>query len=309
MKTSIDWLTFRTQTNPFESLEKMRSMFGTAGDLVTLETGLKGMDGWLRAAELRIVDIVIGRVDYDGASQRGWVRFNLTGEGCAWVQDWAAAAGLFYTLERAEIRRLDIALTTYRGEVTHDMVIAAHAANQFISGGRQPHYRLIGGSDPRAGKTIYVGKREGSSKMLRCYEKGFQLLSQLPETFRAGCTHIEGHEVEKIYRVEVEFKANDKIIPWTAFEARDEFFSGAYPFCAALLPGVESHKLPSVPPDFGPVAKLETSLDHCRRAYGAILRAAVLAHGGDEVKVFKRILSAEPSMALIDAGVLTVNHL
>ncbi len=85
MKTTIDWLCFRTQSNPFETLEKMRPMFGTAFDLVTLNTGLQGKDGWLRAAEIKMVDITLGRIDYDGESQRGWVRVNLTGIGCDWV--------------------------------------------------------------------------------------------------------------------------------------------------------------------------------------------------------------------------------
>lgn len=307
MKTTVDWLCFRTQSNPFETIEKMRPMFGTAFDLVTLNTGLQGKDGWLRAAEIKMVDITLGRIDYDGESQRGWVRVNLTGVGCEWVQDWKAAEGLVHTLKQAEIKRLDVALTTFNGEVTHEMVIAAHTEGKFSSGGRQPHYRVLGGSDPRAGKTIYVGKREGSNKMLRCYEKGFEMLSKVPESIRAGCTHIDGMDVEKIYRVEVEFKANDKVIPWTALTGRDEVFAGSYPFCADLLPGVQIKKFQTIP-DFGPLAKLETSLDHCRRAYGGILRAAVLAHGGDEEKVFQRILSRDPSRALIDAGVLTVSH-
>lgn len=308
MKTTIDWLCFRTQSNPFETLEQMRSMFGTAGYLVELKTGLPGKDGWLRAAEISMAgDISMGRIDYDGESQRGWTRVNLTGEGCGWVQDWKAAEGLVDRLKQAEIKRLDVALTTYQGEVTHDMVIAAHAENKFSSGGRQPHYRVIGGSDARAGQTVYVGKREGSNKMLRCYEKGFEMLSQVPESMRRTVTHINGEQVEKIYRVEVEFKANDKIIPWPSLTGRDEVFVGAYPFCAELLPGVQVKKFPSMP-DFNPLVKLETSLDHCRRAYGGILRAAVLAHGGDVEKVFNRILSREPSRALIEAGVLTVEH-
>jgi hypothetical protein len=33
-----------------------------------------------------------------------------------------------------------------------------------------------------------------------------------------------------------------------------------------------------------------------------------MAHGGDESKVMKRIMSETPSRALIEAGVLTVDH-
>ena len=308
MKTTVDWLTFRTQSNPFEVLEKLRPLFGTAGDLLTFRAGIKGKDGWLRAGELSMAgDIALGRIDYDGESQRGWVRINLTGEGCAWVQDWDAAVRLPEVLAGAEIKRLDIALTTYAGEVTHDMVIEAHGRTEFSSGGRQPHYRVIGGSDPRAGRTIYVGKRAGSDKMLRCYEKGFEMLTRIPESVRATVSHINGQRVEQIYRVELELKAENKVIGWSAITERDSVFAGAYPFCAALLPGVEHVKLEPFS-TIKPVFAMETALDHCRRAYGGIIRAALLAHGGDVEKVLERISSATPSRALIEAGVLTCEH-
>lgn len=308
MKTTVDWLTFRTRANPFKVLESMRPLFGTAGDLLTLRTGLKGKDGWLRAAELSMAgDINLGRIDYDGDSQRGWVRINLTGEGCGWVQDWRAAEALPDALGEAEIKRLDIALTTYGGEVTHDMVLAAHDRGEFSSGGRQPHYRVIGGSDPRAGRTIYVGKRAAADKMLRCYEKGFELLTHLPESMRAGVSHINGCPVDQIYRVELELKAETKHIRWQSIGQRDEVFAGAYPFCASLMPGVAHVKLETFP-DFKPVVAMETALDHCRRAYGGIIRAAILAHGGDAEKVLERIAATAPSRALIEAGVLTCAH-
>lgn len=309
MKTTVDWLTFRTKSDPFEILEKLRPLFGTASDLLTLRTGIKGIDGWMRAGELVIAgDVSIGRIDYSGESQRGWVRVNLTGEGCGWVQDWEAAEGLRDSLAESEIKRLDIALTTYGGEVSHEMVIAAHARREFSSGGRQPHYRVIGGSDPRAGRTIYVGKRAASDKMLRCYEKGFEMLARVPESLRASVVEIQGAPVELIYRVELELKAETKFIAWSSIGARDEVFAGAYPFCAALLPGVAHVKLQTLP-DFKPKCDLEAGLDHCRRAYGSIIRTALMAHGGDVAKVLERISSESPSRALIEAGVLTCSHL
>ena len=308
MKTSIDWLRFRTRTvSPFEITEHLRPLFGSAGDLLVFKPGVKAQDGWLRAGELAIADISVGRIDYEGESQRGWVRVNLTGEGCGWVQDWQAAERLRDVLLEPEIKRLDIALTTYAGEVTHDRVIEAHARGKYSSGGRQPHYRVIGGSDPRAGRTVYVGKREGSDKMLRCYEKGFEMLTKVPESMRAAVTHINGSLVGEIYRVELELKAETKHIPWTALQGRDEVFAGAYPFCAELLPETAHVKLMTLP-DFKPRAELETALDHCRRAYGGIIRAALLAHGGDLAKVIDRVASVEPSRALIEAGILTVEH-
>lgn len=314
MKTTVDWLRFRTKTSPFEVVEKMRAMFGTAGDLLTFETGVKGIDGWLRAGHLVMAgDITLGRIDYEGESQRGWVRVNLTGEGCGWVQDWRAAMELGDSLKEAEIRRLDIALTTYGGEVTHEMVVAAHGRREFSSGGRQPHYHPIGGgSDPRAGRTIQIGKREGSDKFLRCYEKGFEMLTKVPESIRSTVTAFSNPsggfaKVEQIYRVELELKAETKFIPWFAIESRDEVFAAAYPFCASLLPGVGHVKLQTMP-DFLPRATLAAKIDSCRRSYGAIVRAAIEAYGGDRDRVLREIESDTPSRTLIEAGVLTCEH-
>jgi DNA relaxase NicK len=308
MKTTVDWLRFRTRTNPFATVEELRPLFGSAADLLTFKTGLNGQDGWLRAGALTMAgDVSLGRIDYDGDSQRGWVRVNLTGEGCSWVQDWAAAETLRDRLTEPEIKRLDVALTTYAGEISHARVIRAHKRGKFSSGGRQPHYRVIGGSDPRAGRTIYVGKREGSDKMLRCYEKGWEMLTRVPESIRSNVTHIEGNRVGEIYRVELELKAETKHIPWTALLQRDEVFAAAYPFCAELLPNAGHVRLQALP-DFRPRAELETALDHCRRAYGGIIRAALMAHGGDVSKVLERVASEKPSRALIDAGILTVEH-
>lgn len=320
-KTTVDWLRFRTKTGPFDVVEALRPLYGSASELVTFDTGHKPKDGWLYAGVLKLAgDITLGRIDYGGESQREWVRVNLTGEGCQWVQDWPAAERLDDVLADAEITRLDLALTTYKGEVNHHMVIAAHQAGKFSSGGRQPHYKIVGGgSDPRAGTTVYVGKREGSDKMLRCYEKGFEILQKVPETMRRTvtgfanptCPDASMANVEDIYRVEVEFKNETKFIPWFCVNGRrDEAFAGAYPFCAELLGRVSGYRMNTLP-DFAPRATLETSLDHCRRAYGPILRAALMAHGGDEqamLRVMARVMAEQPSQALIDAGVLTVEH-
>ena len=101
MKTSIDWLKFRTKTDPFATFEAMRGMFGTAGsgDVLTLKTGGKGHDGWMRSADIYMGgDIKLGMIDYGGESQRGWVRVNLSGEGCGWVQDWGVLRGFLMCL-------------------------------------------------------------------------------------------------------------------------------------------------------------------------------------------------------------------
>ena len=166
MKTAVDWLTFRTKSNPFKTIETLKDVFGTASDLVTFRTGLKGKDGWMRAGEIVMAgDISLGRIDYDGESQRDWVRVNLTGEGCAWVQRWDLVERLPDMLAQAEIKRLDIALTTYGGEVNDSMVVDAYSEGLFCSGGRPPS-RQTGGQGRSSARCARHGARAAAA--LRC---------------------------------------------------------------------------------------------------------------------------------------------
>lgn len=307
MKTTIDWLAFRTRSNQYEVLEAMRPMFGTVAHLVTFKPGLKGKDGWLYAGELMLAeDLSLGRIDYGGESQRGWVRVNLTGQGCEWVQDWHEAVLMARDLVESQIKRLDIALTTRQGEVSDQSIVAAYEAGMFTAGGRPPEMRSIISSDARAGRTRYIGSRK-SHKFLRCYEKGFELLKDLPAIKAGTITHIEGAKVEDIYRVELELKDVEKLIPWEVIDSRDSVFAGAYPFCAELLPGVPHWRMKTLP-DLKPMATMAKRVENIRRTYGPSLNVLMRAHNGDAAKVMALVLSDEPAHALVAAGVLTIDY-
>ena len=310
MKTTVDWLKFRTTANPFKTLETIAPAFGTVADLLTLGEPEKGKDGWLhRRSVILAGDQTLAQIDYGGESQRGWLRFDMSGAGCEWVQDWHTMAAALQGIG-AELRRVDLALTIHDGSVTHDRVVQAHANGMFSSGGRNPKSRVITGSDPRDGRTFYAGSRQGA-KFIRCYEKGFELLSKLgmPENLKQTITHIEYNgvgqvKVEDLYRVEVEFKDVDKVLQFTMLTDRDSYFAGANPFCASLLPGAVERKVMGLP-DFNAKAALAVQLEHCRRAYGAIIRTAILAYG-DERAVMAMIAGDGPSDRLISAGVLSI---
>jgi hypothetical protein len=136
----------------------------------------------------------------------------------------------------------------------------------------------------------------------------------VPETWRKSINQIEvdGHglaDVDKVYRVEVEFKSGDGyVVPWASVcSSRDAAFAGAYPFTARLLPAqlpVKSVRLP----DLRPRLALAAALENCRKSYGGILRAALDAYGGDLPKVWAAVCGEEPSQSLIEAGVMTVEH-
>jgi phage replication initiation protein len=310
MKTTVDWLKFRTKANPFETLDALISAFGTVGELLSFGEPAKGKDGWHhRRAVILAGDMTIAQIDYGGESQRGWLRFDMSGAGCEWVQDWGAMAKALESIQ-AQLRRVDLALTTHDGSVTHDMVVKAHQDGMFCNGGRNPKRRDITGSDPRDGRTVYVGVRDGA-KYVRCYEKGFEVLNKLgvPEGLKSTCTHIQYNgvgqvKVEDLYRVEVEFKDVDKVLPFTMLTDRDSYFAGANAFCASLLPGASERRVMGLP-DFNAKAMLAVQLEHCRRAYGAIIRTAILVHG-DERAVLAMIAGDEPSDRLIASGVLSI---
>jgi DNA relaxase NicK len=293
-KTTVDWLRFRTQSSPPEGLEALRPMFGDLGQHLRLKGGLRGCMGFQQAAQIVVGDMVLGRADFGGDSQRGWVRWDLPGKACAWVKDWDAIDDL-EGLKSAEIRRLDIALTTWQGEV-----------GRFGCGGRPPALRQIISSDPRAGRTCEVGTREKSDKFFRGYEKGWEMASKVPSLL-SSITHIDGFKVEDIYRCEVELKAQNRPIDWEVIERRDQYFAGSYPFLADLLPGVEADILQRRP-ERAPQIELKAALANLRHQFGATIYTALHAYHGDVFAVWNQIVGERHNPALLEAGVLLVDH-
>jgi phage replication initiation protein len=282
-------------------------MFGTHGPSLRLKPLERGILGFQQGAQIVIEDMPVGRMDYGGESQRGWLRLDIPGGGCEWVQDWQAAQGL-EALKSSEVRRLDIALTTWDGEVNHEAVVQAHTDGRFITRGRPPAMRTITSTDPTAGRTCYVGNREKSDKFFRAYEKGFEMLSKVRHLLpSSGSTRIEGKRIEDIYRCELELKAQNGDIPWAVIERRDQYFAGAYPFCADVLPGVEADILMRRP-ERAVQADLAAALENCRIQYGPTLFTALKAYHGDMTAIWDKIIGDHDSQPLLEAGVLLVEH-
>lgn len=305
LTTTVDWLRFRTQADPGAILEGVRALYGEWGSGVQLGEHGRGLMGYRHSLPLTLgPNCTLGRIDFGGDSQRGWARVDIPGKGCGFVRDWDALDAI-EDLPSAEIRRLDIALTTWRGEVTHDQVVAAHAAGKFTTGGRRPNLQRIEHSEATRGRTCYVGSRSGD-KFFRAYEKGYELAAKTPELC-GTVTHIDGFRVEDIYRCELELKADGMPIPWETIERRDQYFSGAYPFCAEVLPGIEPDILQRRP-EKGPQRALLAALANCRTQYGATLFTALTAFQGDIGAVWERVCGKEHNINLLEAGVLLVDH-
>lgn len=301
-KTTIDWLRFRTQSGPKQTLEALRPVFGTLGQSIRLQGLPRGILGFQQACQIVVGDMPIGRMDYGGESQNGWVRVDIPGKGCQWMETGEIAS--VEQLEQAEIRRLDIALTTWHGEVGHDQVVQAHTDGRFTIR-RPPNLQQILNSD--GGRTCNIGQREKSDKFMRCYEKGFEMVSKMGGNLPGKVTHIEGSRVEDIYRCEVELKAVTTDIPWEVIERRDQYFAGAYPFCADVLPNVEADILKRRP-ERDAQTSLAAALENCRVQFGPTLFTALHAYQGDMTAVWEKIIGDHHSQALLETGVLLVDH-
>jgi DNA relaxase NicK len=301
-KTQIDWLRFRAKAEPREIFEALKPAFPQHAEFFNLKHQPKGMLGFKSAALICADDFVIGRMDFGGESQKGWVRVDIPGKGCAWLE--TDAVQTIAELPQSQIRRLDVALTTWHGEVGHQMVVDCHAAG-FFNKTNQPNLQQI--LNTHGGRTCYVGKREKSDKFFRGYEKGHELVSKLAASMRENVTHLEGVPVGDIYRCEVEFKAIETDIPWDVIRTRDEYFAGAYPFCSSVLPNANPAALKRRPEE-DIQADLASALENCRIQYGPTIFTALMAYGGDMTAVWDKIIGDHHSQPLIDAGVLLVDH-
>ena len=297
--TKIDWLSYRTKAEIPAVIAGLRDVFGEFGGKVSATPRKGGWMGFEQSADLSIDRMKIGMMAYGGAAQKSWVSVNLTGKGCAWVPNWQTADEVLADQEHYQARRVDIALDTYRREVTHDTVLEAHAAGQFGGNGRPPSLKQILSGE---GNTIYIGKRT-NGKFFRGYEKGHELVKNYPA---GSVTEIDGVPIADIYRCELELKASRAPLPADLIENRDSYFAGCYPFLQNVLdvqPAIFNQAR-----EREPQRDLEAALENIRQQYGPTLFTALAAYGGDIGAVWNKIVGMRHHAELVEAGVLLVEH-
>lgn len=301
--TKVDWFGFRSQGEIPEVVEALRGVFDAKLPSLVSRPRKGGWNGFKSSADLFVGDMQVGFMAFGGESQRGNVMVNITGMGCQWaVPDWEVVQDAVNGLPSYELRRLDIALDTYKREVTHDKVVQAYRDGLFTLNGRPPSMTRIEPEDPLDGATVYIGKRQ-NAKFLRCYEKGLELVRAYP---RGMIQKLEGVPVEDIYRVELEVKAKDGPLPFDLIDRRDQYFAGAYPYLQTIV---------DVKPEIfvqsrekGPQNDLAGMLAQIRHQYGSTIFTAVMAHNGDIGAVMEKIMGNKHNANLLAAGVLLVEH-
>ncbi|WP_087023021.1 replication initiation factor domain-containing protein [Thaumasiovibrio subtropicus] len=187
----------------------------------------KGLFGYDYSASLLCNGSDVGKVAW-GCKNNGCY-ISLTGMGCRAV-DMHSIRRYFDSVPGAKLTRLDLAYDSLDGSANFATCSKLYKRNLFSLPNRKaPKYKIfVGGQlnhgkmsklDACDGRTFYVGKRE-NGKMLRCYEKGKQVQSENNPDW---------------VRWEVEFRAKDRVIPFSALTETDDYFAGAYPALAAIL--------------------------------------------------------------------------
>lgn len=339
-KTHVDWFGFRAKDTPDVMVSALSEVVPDHLAL-TLNPRKTGWRSFERSFDLWVTDTRgnpetdcarIGMAMTGGEAVKGWSMFSMSGEGCAWVTDWGRVMDVCTDqLQGFELKRVDIALDRFDGSHWHD-VDAAWKAGEFCppTGGKKPKAKPIDSRRPEDGRTYYVGNRE-SAKFYRGYEKGMQLLGPQmiaaedrdPESFdwaewftktdvrlekgEDGEYTLRQFEMRDWWRDEVEFKPVDNPLPLDLVEQRDQYFAGAYPYLAKVLPTADTQPL-ITRRERMPQLELKKLLETVRHQYGNSLFTALHAYHGDIGAVWDRIVGKKHNRALIEAGVLLVDH-
>ena len=172
--------------------------------------------------------------------QRDSVLVMLNGTGCSLApQGWEHYMYQFLSSlddkkQKPKITRIDLAHDDLKGEYLDVHVLDQLETDDLFHCGGAPHSVSHAGEwkhgDPNdMGLTLNIGKRS-SGKYARFYEKGKQLGDK------------DG-EYSRWVRAEVEFKANDRVIPFDVLKDPSAYFMGAYPVFADLFDYERINKL------------------------------------------------------------------
>jgi phage replication initiation protein len=212
-------------------------------------------------------------IAWGGESQRGRVFFSLMGQGCSLVRDWAA---LQAWLERhqAALKRADVAYDDHQGKlVSIEWAVEQYKGDGFNAGGRRPRSECFGdwldGDASTKGRTLGIGSR-ASGKYARCYEKGKQL----------------GDPASRWTRIEVEWRAQDRHIPYDILTKPGQYLAGAYPCLAVLDERQSTIKTVTKAARIAYARAVENAKLHCGKTVNLML--AVL--GGDYAEVVKQLV-------------------
>lgn len=158
--------------------------------------------------------------------QRDSVLIMINGTGCALApQGWQSYVHHWITkiAVKGKITRIDLAHDDLKGDyLSVDAIDQLESLGGFHCGGAQPTVQHLGNwkhNDPYGkGRTLTIGNRS-SGKYCRFYEKGKK----------------EGDKESPWVRCEVEYKANDRVIPFDVLLNPSRYAMGSYPCFEGLF--------------------------------------------------------------------------
>lgn len=325
-RTGIDWWAWRSKAPLATHQSALRGVFATSPHQVRLQKRRGGYMGYEESADIYLGDMEAGLMAWGGANQKGWTYTSLTGQGCAWVDDWDRAQEAAEGCKGYEARRVDVALDVFDGSSSFDLTLEAYRAGGFNLAGRPPKCEPMKPERPQDSAIIRIGSRT-SDKFLRGYEKGKQQIGPAitaamqrdPESFdwrdwvgmtmpRVSGGRLADCQVWDWWRLELELKPQTGPLPEDVIDRRDQYFSGAYPYLGQVLQDVDPQAL-VMRRDRGPAVELAIVLENIRRSYGPSLFTALTVAQGDIGAVWERIVGTKHNERLVKAGALMLEDL
>lgn len=309
-KTKIDWLAYTS----LAGIDAVRLGIEVLWPNVVFSKKSGGMPGYPDAQAIMVDEVQFGLLGY-GATTHERVFVSLTGTACKTLtNELLEVAYEMLVALGARISRIDICLDFYRGERTFEHALFSYDRGDFkgSKGGVNPRKRVIGevdGQGRNCGRTLYVGAR-GGEKMARIYEKGLEVYANLPEDLRlqsearAMVFNLEDKAfADNWLRVEIEFsrQKKDRDLPLEMIVKRDEFFAGAYPYCADALGLADGLRPVTLKADLE--VDLIKMIGHAKRAYGSLVHT-LGELGFSDSEVVEYLSTGSNNNKLVKSGVL-----
>lgn len=314
-KTKIDWLAFTSLAD----VPTLQLVLQTIWPEVTFSRNRQGMPGYPDSDSIKVEGVQFGQMGHGASHGRNFV--SLTGTACKTLTDELVQVffeALSIPAISGQLSRLDLCLDLYKGELSFDHAVWAYEQGQFKRprASATPEQKKVGTTKAgeNLGRTMYVGKR-GGHVMARIYEKGLEVFAKLPEELRAmsECrewelsTPVDGGppvwKADNWLRAEVEYRRQGKdiLLPLDMMIRRDEYFAGAYPYCASAL-GVADGVRPSMlKSDFD--LDLLAMIGHAKRSYGSLVHS-LKELGFRDSEVVEYITTGRPNEKLVRSGLL-----
>lgn len=287
-KCKIDYLSFTSRQSVANLLHFAQSF---TLDLILCQQ-TRGWQGYPYSAQMVQNGETIGLIAWGAEHGRNFISFS--GAACKHWCDYRIQLVHNMLIEvEARVTRIDYALDFYYGEVSYEDAEIALAAGEFQmkAGGRRPAVDRHGseGHYGNKGRTLYVGAAS-SSKRICIYEKGLEQYGKLPSKWLEEQTELDvvsyridgtvgcvgDVSVVQWVRAEVRYSNADRDLDFDGYAMllkRDEFFAGAYPFCARVI-GMTDGVRPALRLT-ETEAEIEKMKLNARNSYGSLVHSLV----------------------------------